>query len=701
MSKCFYAAHSLCDAQGVCQVIDNKLRPYHALIDTRSEEAINNYADGALLLVSSSGKNDATKWKSNLRSNRPVLSIVDKLTNCPGKCLFFEVADQDLKLLANASSKGLKNEKAQQLVGFVPKKPVVSHHFGFASKEQPQRSTALDINQDGLGPNSGLQRKANSFDSFTDTMATSSGFGMGKWQPQQGKNPSNEREGFMHSDSGDAGPSFDNNFVRKATGPPNFFARNGNGSGTRSGSSHGLLGNSSGDGLNYNSNTDSRNTGWPPKMGNASNRSSSTTDNSGWNKNFVRSSPGPQRCTQNTQPDVNISSVSSSIFKTARDELVIQNQRKNGGRGGNQSGYGIGRGAAGVPKRSLGTRRGGVNGKFVPPIKPTEEDDFGGMFGVKQPGMGMEGDNEEEIDERLKNIDPKMIETIRNEIMDIGAPVEWDDIAGLEFAKSTIQEIVVWPLLRPDIFTGLRKPPKGLLLFGPPGTGKTLIGKCIASQSQSTFFSISASSLTSKWIGDGEKMVRALFAVAKVHQPAVVFIDEIDSLLTQRSDTEHESSRRIKTEFLVQLDGAGTGEEERILVVGATNRPQELDEAARRRLVKRLYIPLPEFPARKKIVERLMSSERSALTNEEINEVASLTEGYSGADMKNLCQEASLGPIRSISFSAMHQITADQVRPIAMEDFKSALQRVRASVSNKDLDAYIQWDKTYGMGGGK
>lgn len=114
-----------------------------------------------------------------------------------------------------------------------------------------------------------------------------------------------------------------------------------------------------------------------------------------------------------------------------------------------------------------------------------------------------------------------MVELIKSEIMDTGTPITWDDIAGLEFAKKTIQEIVVWPLLRPDIFTGLRRPPKGILLFGPPGTGKTLIGKCIASQSQSTFFSISASSLTSKWIGDGEKMVRALFAVARCYQPAV------------------------------------------------------------------------------------------------------------------------------------------------------------------------------------
>ena len=175
-----------------------------------------------------------------------------------------------------------------------------------------------------------------------------------------------------------------------------------------------------------------------------------------------------------------------------------------------------------------------------------------------------------------------MVELIRSEIMDSGATIGWDDIAGLEFVKRIVKEIVVFPMLRPDIFTGLKAPPKGLLLFGPPGTGKTLIGesnftnlyifyvhhglnpplsntgKCIASQSRSTFFSISASSLTSKWVGEGEKMVRALFAVARVHQPSVVFMDEIDSLLTARSDNEHESSRRIKTEFLVQLVSEGT-----------------------------------------------------------------------------------------------------------------------------------------------
>lgn len=124
-------------------------------------------------------------------------------------------------------------------------------------------------------------------------------------------------------------------------------------------------------------------------------------------------------------------------------------------------------------------------------------------------------------DERLKNIDPKFVEMIQNEIIYSGKKVLWDDIAGLSYAKQIIKEAIILPLLRPDIFTGLRRAPKGILLYGPPGTGKTLIGKCIASQSKSTFFSISASALTSKWIGEGEKLVRALFAVARVHQPAV------------------------------------------------------------------------------------------------------------------------------------------------------------------------------------
>jgi fidgetin-like protein 1 len=144
-----------------------------------------------------------------------------------------------------------------------------------------------------------------------------------------------------------------------------------------------------------------------------------------------------------------------------------------------------------------------------------------------------------------------MVELIENEIMERQPKVSWSDIAGLEFAKKTIQEIIIWPMLRPDIFKGIRAPPRGVMFFGPPGTGKTLLGKAIAAQSKSTFMSISASTLTSKWVGEGEKMVRTMFAIAAIHQPTVIFIDEIDSLLCARNENDMESSRRIKTEFLV------------------------------------------------------------------------------------------------------------------------------------------------------
>ena len=170
--------------------------------------------------------------------------------------------------------------------------------------------------------------------------------------------------------------------------------------------------------------------------------------------------------------------------------------------------------------------------------------------------------------EALRGLDENLVNKIMNEIVDNGEPITFDDIAGLADAKQTILELVCWPMKRPDLFTGLRRGPNGLLLFGPPGTGKTLIGKAIAHESGACFFSISSSSLTSKWIGEGEKLVRTLFAVAAYREPAVVFIDEIDSLLTARKADENEASRRIKTESLVQLDGTGTSGQGRLLCIG-------------------------------------------------------------------------------------------------------------------------------------
>ncbi|XP_006875342.1 PREDICTED: fidgetin-like protein 1 [Chrysochloris asiatica] len=404
------------------------------------------------------------------------------------------------------------------------------------------------------------------------------------------------------------------------------------------------------------------------------------------------SSPVLSKAFSKTEGNCQRQESSLPTFKTAREQLWVDQQKKY-----HQSQRATGSSYGGV-KKSLGAGRSrGIFGKFVPPVLKQDGGDPSGGMQCKAYGPGPT-EPSHPVDERLKNLEPKMIELIMNEIMDHGPPVNWDDIAGVEFAKTTIKEIVVWPMLRPDIFTGLRGPPKGILLFGPPGTGKTLIGKCIASQSGATFFSISASSLTSKWVGEGEKMVRALFAVARCQQPAVIFIDEIDSLLSQRGDSEHESSRRIKTEFLVQLDGATTSSEDRILVVGATNRPQEIDEAARRRLVKRLYIPLPEAPARRQIVVLLMSKEQCCLREEEIDLVVQRSDGFSGADMTQLCREASLGPIRSLQTADIATITPDQVRPIAYIDFEDAFRTVRPSVSPKDLELYENWNKTFGCG---
>lgn len=386
---------------------------------------------------------------------------------------------------------------------------------------------------------------------------------------------------------------------------------------------------------------------------------------------------------------------SMSDFKMANGGEVVKEMKQVVAEDGNikNAEEAAGNGSGGeVSKRYLGNKK--ITPAFqAPPMvkKALQMMDVSGGSGASASGLRAEPS--------LKHFDENIISLIESEIMSVTHETGWSDVAGLEGAKKALREIVVLPFKRPDMFKGIRAPPKGVLLFGPPGTGKTMIGRCVASQCKATFFNISASSLTSKWVGEGEKLVRALFSVARLKLPSVIFIDEVDSLLSARSDTEHESSRRIKTEFLVQLDGVATNTDERLLVLAATNRPQELDEAARRRFVKRLYIALPEAGARLTIVKNLLADMKHSLEEEDFNKVAELTEGYSGADVRQLCAEASMGPIRDVdncSSMDIETVETDEIRPISVEDFISAAQVVRPTVVSDDLNAYKVWDSKFG-----
>lgn len=236
----------------------------------------------------------------------------------------------------------------------------------------------------------------------------------------------------------------------------------------------------------------------------------------------------------------------------------------------------------------------------------------------------------------------------------------------------------------------------GILLFGPPGTGKTMIGRCIASEANATFFSITSSTLTSKWLGDGEKMMKTLFKVARCLKPSVIFIDEIDSILRTRSDNEQECIRRMKTEFLSQFDGLSSENNDGLLIIGTTNRPQDLDDAVRRRFACKLYIMLPDKMARKQMIIKNMANEKHNLTEQQIDEIAEKTEKYSGSDMKNLCSEAALYSFQDIQLDKFVKISKEEIRHINFEDFNKALNIVKSSISGSELVDYESWNKKFG-----
>jgi len=331
------------------------------------------------------------------------------------------------------------------------------------------------------------------------------------------------------------------------------------------------------------------------------------------------------------------------VFRTAHEQLVIEDQAKGITRN-NSGGYG-------QSKRTLGVARSGsVSSGFKPPVggnqqeTPTVQGGGGKTASARKDGAaGKEG----------TDVEAEMLSKLEGTIVMETPNVKWSDVAGLDLAKESLKEAVILPIKFPHLFTGKRKPWRGILLFGPPGTGKSFLAKAVATEANnSKFFSVSSSDLVSKWQGESEKMVKTLFNLAREHKPSIIFIDEVDSLCSSRSDDESESARRIKTEFLVQMQGVGN-DNDGILVLGATNIPWVLDSAIRRRFEKRIFINLPDAPARSNMFKLNIGETSTTLTEQDYQELGNKTEGYSGADIGLVVREALMMPVRKV-MSAKH-----------------------------------------------
>ena len=313
--------------------------------------------------------------------------------------------------------------------------------------------------------------------------------------------------------------------------------------------------------------------------------------------------------------------------------------------------------------------------------------------------------------------DSELIEMLEREVVDTNPNVSFNDIAELSQAKKALQEAVVLPLIIPDYFKGIRRPWRGVLLYGPPGTGKTMLAKALATQGKTTFFNVHSSSFASKWRGESEKLVRILFEMARFYAPTTIFIDEVDSLCSKRGEgNEGEGSRRVKAELLVQMEGvnsttsAGANEKSDedkrkiVTVMAATNRPWDLDDALRRRFEKRVYIPLPNEKGRLQLFN-LNLKKIEIDKNINYDKLVKLTDGYSGADICNVCREASFMPMRRELLANKGRRVEDLVNdqdfrtkiraPIVMNDFEKAISNISKSVSQKDLEVYDKWTKEF------
>ncbi|GFO36468.1 katanin p60 ATPase-containing subunit a-like 2, partial [Plakobranchus ocellatus] len=286
--------------------------------------------------------------------------------------------------------------------------------------------------------------------------------------------------------------------------------------------------------------------------------------------------------------------------------------------------------------------------------------------------------------------------------------VRWEDIIGLDDSKRLVKEAVVYPIKYPQLFQGILSPWKGLLLYGPPGTGKTLLAKAVATECNTTFFNISASSIVSKWRGDSEKLVRVLFELARFHAPSTIFLDELESLMSQRGSqgggSEHEGSRRMKTELLVQMDGLSKTDD-LVFLLAASNLPWELDHAMLRRLEKRILVDLPTYEARRAMFQHhlppVVSSKEGGLelmSELDYDVLAVRTEGYSGSDLRLVCKEAAMRPVRKIFYALEHHTEGHELHihldKIKTADVLAALERTKPSATTLK-QKYADWQKEY------
>jgi len=274
--------------------------------------------------------------------------------------------------------------------------------------------------------------------------------------------------------------------------------------------------------------------------------------------------------------------------------------------------------------------------------------------------------------------------------------ISWDMIAGLEDAKNAIEEAVVFPVKRPDLFPlGW---PRGILFFGPPGCGKTLLAAAIATEIDASFYCVDSASVMSKWLGESEKNVANLFQNARKNaeegQPAIIFLDEIDSLVGKRVE-EVGGEVRTRNQFLKEMDGIiDKSNKIHVYVIGATNKPWILDEPFIRRFQKRIYVPLPDFEARLAML-RIQTKDLRLADDVDLNELARRTESYTGSDMRDIAQSAHIDVVRELFENADPNDKEIVPREITMLDFERALEKRKPSVSPQTLQGYMRWVESY------